>query len=303
MVMHEDELQIDEELARRLIHEQFPQWHRERVRSLKSGGTVNAIFRIGDDLTARFPLRDADPDVVAAELLREASAMRELAACCPFPIPTRVADGAPGHGYPLPWSVQTWLTGAVATPDGSAHSRQFTEDLITLLRSLRAADTKGRHFNGIGRGGDLQDADGWMEVCFRESSTLLPVERLQALWSGFRMLPALGFEKMTHGDLIPGNLLVRGDRLVGVLDGGGFAATDPSLDLVVAWHMLDAEERSFLRSTLGCSDLEWQRGAAWAFVQAMGLVWYYRESNPGMSELGRSTLNRILEAPDGSAPD
>ena len=38
-------------------------------------------------------------------------------------------------------------------------------------------------------------------------------------------------------------------------------------------------------SELACGDLEWWRGAAWAFQQAMGLVWYYRETNPGMSAL------------------
>lgn len=34
------------------------------------------------------------------------------------------------------------------------------------------------------------------------------------------------------------------------------------------------------------------------FQQAMGLVWYYRESNPEMSALGRSTLGRILSDPE-----
>jgi hypothetical protein len=30
----------------------------------------------------------------------------------------------------------------------------------------------------------------------------------------------------------------------------------------------------------------------------MGLVWYYRRTNPTMSALGRSTLSRILDNPD-----
>ena len=49
-----------------------------------------------------------------------------------------------------------------------------------------------------------------------------------------------------------------------------------------------------LRDDLGCDDLEWEQGNAWAFQQAMGLVWYYAESNPAMSRLGRRTLQRIL---------
>ena len=43
-------------------------------------------------------------------------------------------------------------------------------------------------------------------------------------------------------------------------------------------------------------DLEWARGSAWAFEQAMGLVWYYAESNPAMSHTGRRTLERLTAA-------
>ena len=92
------------------------------------------------------------------------------------------------------------------------------------------------------------------------------------------------------------NLLVRGERLVGVLDGGGFGPADPALDLVAGWHLLDRERRAVFRDAVGSDELEWQRGAAWAFEQAIGLVWYYRESNPTMSALGDSTIARLLES-------
>lgn len=220
--------------------------------------------------------------------------MQELAACCSVPTPLPIAVGQPGYGYPLPWSVQTWLPGNVATPNGLAGSDLFAHDLAELIHSLRAANTNGRHFTGSGRGGNLRDSDEWMEVCFRESVGLLPVDRLRGLWTEFRSLPNAGAEVMTHGDLIPGNLLIEHGRLVGVLDGGGFSPADPSLDLVAAWHMLDGQRRALLRGELDCGDIEWRRGAAWAFQQAMGLVWYYRETNPRMSELGQTTLARIL---------
>ncbi|TIT77710.1 MAG: aminoglycoside phosphotransferase, partial [Mesorhizobium sp.] len=70
---------------------------------------------------------------------------------------------------------------------------------------------------------------------------------------------------------------------------------DPALDLVAAWHLFDSSRREAVRSHLGSSQVEWQRGAAWAFQQAMGLVWYYRSTNPAMSALGRSTLSRIID--------
>jgi aminoglycoside phosphotransferase (APT) family kinase protein len=301
MAMHADQLHVDAAIVAQLVAEQFPQWGEAPIRSVVTDGTVNAIYRIGFELTGRFPLRRSSPEDVAADLAREAAAMRELGACCPFPTPARVAEGVPGHGYPLPWSVQTWLEGEVATPGGLADSARFARDLAALVRALRAADTGGRVFPGTGRGGRLQDSDEWMAVCFRESERQLPVERLRRLWARFRTLPAAGADVMSHRDLIPANLLVDGERLVGVLDGGDFAPADPALDLVAAWHHLDGDARGIFRSELGCSDLEWQRGAAWAFQQAMGLPWYYRQSNPGMAALGRSTLARILADPEMTA--
>ena len=100
---------------------------------------------------------------------------------------------------------------------------------------------------------------------------------------------------MSHKDLIPANILVQGERLIGVLDGGSFGPADPSLDLVVAWHLLDRQRRSVFRDTIQADELEWKRGAAWAFQQAMGLVWYYRITNPTMNALGRSTILRLLD--------
>ena len=46
----------------------------------------------------------------------------------------------------------------------------------------------------------------------------------------------------------------------GVLDVGGLGPADPALDLVSAWHLLEAGPRRLLRDDLGCDDLEWRRG-------------------------------------------
>lgn len=102
---------------------------------------------------------------------------------------------------------------------------------------------------------------------------------------------------MNHGDLVPGNLLVGDGKLIGVLDGGGFEPADPALDLVAAWHVLDTPRRGRLRAAIASSDLEWERGRAWAFVQAVGLVHYYEKSNLGMYALGMRTIREVLGGP------
>lgn len=296
MTMHADQVDVTSEIVTALIQEQFPQWSGRAIRPLSSTGTVHAIFRIGDGLSARFPLRPADADEVLAVLEREARASAELAQVSRFPVPEPVALGKPGAGYPMPWSVQTWLPGTIALDADPSGSDAFAEDLAAFIAAMRDAGTRGRVFDGDNRGGVLTHHDDWMAKCFQESEELLDVSRLRQLWGHFRELPRTSADVMSHGDLIPGNVLVAGDRLGGVLDTGGYGPADPALDLVGAWHLLQPGPRDVLRRTLACDDLEWERGKAWAFEQAMGLVWYYVETNRSMSGMGRRTLDRILES-------
>lgn len=294
--MHDDQVDVTAEIVATLIHEQFPQWSGEAIRIVPSTGTVNAIFRIGSDLSARFPLRLVDADEALTVLEQEAEASAELAQVSRFPVPEPVAFGKPGAGYPMPWSIQTWLPGTIAFDADPGTSDAFAGDLAAFIAVLREAKTRGRVFSGGGRGGVLAHHDDWMAKCFEESDGLLDVPRLRQVWSHLRDLPRTGADVMSHGDLIPGNVLVAGDRLSGVLDTGGFGPADPALDLVSAWHLLEPGPREVLRRTLGSDDLEWERGKAWAFQQAMGVVWYYIETNPTMSRMGRRTLDRILES-------
>jgi aminoglycoside phosphotransferase (APT) family kinase protein len=183
----------------------------------------------------------------------------------------------------------------VATDEDPGQSVAFAHDLAAFIDAVRAIDTRGRSFSGNGRGGDLRAHDRWMETCFQRSEPLLDVPRLRRMWRDLRALPpSASGDVMNHGDLVPGNVLVSDGRLTGIIDVGGLGPADPALDLVAAWHLLETGPRQVLRDELGSDDVEWARGKAWAFEQAMGLVWYYAESNPAMSLTGRRTLQRIM---------
>jgi aminoglycoside phosphotransferase (APT) family kinase protein len=295
--MHANQLTVSVETVRALVAEQFPEWRNLPIRSIAAQGTVNAIFRIGDRFAARFPLEPRGVGATRRWLEAEAEAARMLVGRTRFPTPEPVALGEPGSGYPLVWSVQTWLPGVVATDEDPGESVAFAHDLAAFINDVRAIDTRGRTFGGKGRGGDLPSHDAWMETCFRHSQQLLDVPRLRRMWTVMRTLPrSAAGDVMTHGDLIPGNVLVSDGQLAGILDVGGLGPADPALDLVSAWHLLEAGPRQVLRTDLGSDDLEWERGMAWAFEQAMGAVWYYVDSNPAMSRMGRRTLDRIMAA-------
>ncbi|QIS07370.1 phosphotransferase [Nocardia brasiliensis] len=296
--MHVDQLDVSLAVVRGLVDEQFPEWRGLAVRAVAGAGTDNALFRIGDRLAARFPLRAGAVESVRESLRREAAAARELLGRTRVPTPEPVAIGEPGAGYPLPWAVQTWLDGTAATVADPGSSVEFACDLADFIRDVRSIDTRGRTFSGRGRGGELHTHDAWMQICFERSADLLDVPALRRLWADMRELPrGTTPDVMSHCDLIPGNVLVAAGRLVGVIDVGGLGPADPALDLVSAWHLLEPTARNALRTRLAPDDLEWSRARAWAFQQAMGLVWYYLHTNPPMSYLGRRTLTRILTDP------
>jgi len=164
----------------------------------------------------------------------EADAARALLGRTRVPVPDPVAIGAPGFGYPLPWSVQTWLVGHTAYDEDPSTSTDFARDLAGFIADVRALDVGGGTFSGVGRGGDLQAHDAWMRECLTTSAHLIDVPQLRRLWSRFCELPRTADDVITHGDLMPGNVLVAHGRLTGVLDVGGVGPADPALDLVGA---------------------------------------------------------------------
>jgi aminoglycoside phosphotransferase (APT) family kinase protein len=292
--MHPDEVRITDAIVHELVATQFPEWTDLPVRRIGSSGTVNAIYRVGDNLAARLPLRRQDPESVRQTLEIEAKASSEFNRHSPFAGPTPVAIGEPGESYPMPWSVQSWLAGTTAEDGSAAGSIPFAHDLATFIATLRRVDTSGRSFERGWRGGELSDHDAWVRKSLDESKALLDVARLAALWSYLVQLPRTSPDAMSHGDLIPGNVLVTEGRLTGLLDCGGFGPADPALDLIAGWHLLDDGPRAAFREDLAPDELEWERSKAWAFEQSMGAVWYYAQTNPPMARMGRRTLNRIL---------
>src|SRR5262245_34353089 len=150
--MHVGQLTVSARTVSELVDDQFPAWRGLPVRDIGSRGTVNALFRIGDQLVARFPLEPGDVAPTRRWLESEAEAARVLLGRTRFRTPEPVALGEPGAGYPLPWSVQTWVPGTVAMDDDPGESVAFARDLADFIRAVRPIDTRGLSFHGNGRG-------------------------------------------------------------------------------------------------------------------------------------------------------
>lgn len=89
--MHADEVEIYASLVRRLLAAQFPLWADLPIRAVRSTATVNAIYRVGDDLCARLPCVEA----WAQDLDKERRWLPRLVPRLSLQIPEPVGKGRP----------------------------------------------------------------------------------------------------------------------------------------------------------------------------------------------------------------
>jgi aminoglycoside phosphotransferase (APT) family kinase protein len=97
-----------------------------------------------------------------------------------------------------------------------------------------------------------------------------------------------------HGDLLPGNVLVRDGKLAAVIDFGGSGLGDPAADLLPAWSLISGAARGTYRRALGVDDGTWDRGRGWALSVALLIIPYYRETNPAFSAMAAGMVREVL---------
>jgi len=90
-----------------------------------------------------------------------------------------------------------------------------------------------------------------------------------AMWEAALAATRDGPPVWFHGDVAPGNLVVRDGRLAAVIDFGCSGVGDPACDLVIAWTYLDAPARAAFRDALGLDDACWARARGWALWKAL----------------------------------
>jgi aminoglycoside phosphotransferase (APT) family kinase protein len=288
--LHADELDVDEALVRRLLASQFPEWAGLPVVALPVGGTDNAIFRLGDELSVRLPRRrDTSPGPFDTEF----EWLPRLGRLLPQPVPTPMALGTPGEGYPHEWAVYDWLDGEdAATARLDLH--RAAVDLAGLIGALWSIDPTGGPPPG-GRGGPLRPRDRAARAGIAALAGSIDVEAVTAVWDDALAAPEWDRAAVwVHGDLDARNLLVRDGRIAGVLDWASLCVGDPACDVKVAWAVLDAETRPVFRDLLGIDDATWARGRGWAVSQAVIALPYYMHTYPAIVREARRWLAEAL---------
>lgn len=292
--MHVDEVDIDAALVRRLLAAQFPRWADLPIVPFKSSGTDNAIYRLGDDMAVRLPrIKGA-----TGQVDKEYRWLPRLAPHLPLAIPTPLAKGTPGEGYPWQWSVYRWLEGENATSERIDDPALAASDLAQFIADLERIDTTdapspGQH-NSF-RGVPLAMRDAETRAAIASLHGMINADAATAAWEAALQAPAWDRPPVwIHGDLIPLNLLVEWGRISAIIDFGCLGVGDPACDLQVARNFLTAGTREAFREVLPVDDATWARGRGWALSVGLIALPYYQNTNPVLAGIARRAIAEVL---------
>jgi len=292
--MHADELDVDAPLVRRLLSAEFPHWANLPITPVSSSGTDHALFRLGGNMVVRLPRIHWATE--QAEL--EGRWLPRLAPHLPLAVPEQLAMGKPDQGYPWRWAVYRWLEGESAIHAPLAGSAQAAADLARFLLALRSIDPTGGPTPdpaSTARGLPLVSRDAYTRDAIVRSRGLIDTDAVTAAWEAARRAPAhAGPPVWIHGDLEPGNVLVRDGRLSAVIDFCCLCLGDPACDLIPAWSIFSGNARAAFRAALAVDDAAWARGMGWALSTAIIALPYYVDSNPVMADGARRKIEAVL---------
>ncbi len=290
--MHVDEVDTDASLVCRLLAAQFPQWADLSIEPVRSAGTDNAIYRLGDDMAVRLPRIHW----AAGQVDKEHRWLPRLAPHLPLAIPVPLAMGKPSEGYPWHWSICRWLEGENATIERISDPRQAATDLAQFISALQRIDTTGGPLPGPQeRGVPLAMRDACTRDAIARLHSMLDTGAATAAWDAALQAPRWhGAPVWTHGDLQSGNLLSVKGRLSAVIDFGCLGVGDPACDLIVAWNLFSAESRDVFRAALPVDDATWARGRGWALSVGLIALPYYKDTNPVLAGINRYAIDAVL---------
>jgi aminoglycoside phosphotransferase (APT) family kinase protein len=286
----DDRLVVSPETVATLVVAQFPAWAALPVKPIIPGGWCNRSFRLGETMVVRLPSAER----YVAQVEKERAVLARLAGRMPVAIPETLGVGAPGAGYPFPWSVRRWIEGAVvdaAQPDALGG---LAGDVAVFLHALWALDTTGGPGPGahnFHRGGDLSVYGSEVEASLAALGAAVDAAGARAVWAAALAASWQGEPVWVHGDVAPGNLLQRDGQLVAAIDWGSAAVGDPACDLVMAWTVLEGPSRHRFRAAVGSDSALWVRARGWALWKALLVL------------AGRSARQPLERAPEAVAAD
>lgn len=283
--------EVTVEIVQQLIQEQFPKWQNLPIRKVAKNGHDNYTFHLGDTMTVRLP----SGKEYEAQVEKENRWLPYLQEYVTYPISKPLAIGKPSSIYPFFWSIHSWIEGDTLDAVVTIDTCQLAKDLALYLKQLQAIDTKDGPMAGAHnfyRGGSLTIYHQETLDALAKLKDIVPVERLLKIWNRAIASIYQGTDVWVHGDIAPGNLLIKDGKLSGIIDFGILGVGDPSCDYAMAWTYFDQESRTCLFLDSGHDKDMFIRAKGWALWKALIT---YTDDNLERRENAKRTIEEILQ--------
>lgn len=140
------------------------------------------------------------------------------------------------------------------------------DQLISFLKKLHSVNSDGAPTNPF-RDVPLSGKDKDVQQRLNELDTKpIPVpEKIKELWQSLTEVQIDSPPCLIHGDLHPGNVLIKNDQIKAIIDWGDITKGDPATDLTSLWMMIENPDlRTYAFGEYGASEATILRSKGWA---------------------------------------
>lgn len=259
-------MNIEIDIVRKLIHEQFPQYGELKVQPVQKSGHDNRTFHLGDEMIIRLP----NGKEYAMQVQKENQWLPYLSKFLSLPISQPLHIGKSNDDYPYSWSILNYLSGETVTYQNIESLNSFAKELRNFLEELQSIPSEqgpqaGQH--NFYRGGNLSIYHDEIIKALELLKERLDTKRLEELWNLALEKPYLQKGVWIHGEIAIGNLLVEKGHLCGVIDFGIMGVGDPACDYAIAWTFFDKQSRHIFLANIS-EDMK-NRAMGWALWKAL----------------------------------
>jgi aminoglycoside phosphotransferase (APT) family kinase protein len=292
-----DTVNIDIDLVRKLIGEQFPKWAHLPIYPVQASGWDNRTFHLGDTMSVRLPSAERYADKVH----KEQKWLPFLAQQLTMPIPTPLAMGNPSKEYPWHWSIYRWIEGKSANLFNADELDlpSIARQLALFLKELQKIDSEGVPLVGgphnFFRGDSTRVYDTQAREAIVQLQDLIDAPAALHVWQ--KSISTTWDKKPVwiHGDVSEGNILIKDGKLSAVIDFGGMGIGDPACDLVIAWNFFHGESREVFKSAMDLDQATWERARGWAIWKALITVASLEDKKGAKAQKQMNIINDIID--------
>lgn len=280
----EPEITITELQIRSMLDDQFPQFSDLELQ-LTASGWDNFIYRLGTKLLIRVPRRELGAQLIHNEIVW----LQKLKNILPVSIPAPLNIGRPNEHYPWTWVIMPWFEGN-SFLDADLNLSQVNK-LVLFLKKLHSVNSNGAPSNPF-RDVPLSGKDKDVQQQLNElNSKLITVpEKIKELWQSLTEVQIDSPPCLIHGDLHPGNVLIKNEQIEAIVDWGDITIGDPATDLASLWMLIkDPALRTQAFNEYGATQNLINRSKGWAIFYGITFL----NSGDKYASLGNRILKNI----------